>query len=162
MIWSSTVPGRHGGNRIYSARTADFKSFSQPEIFFDPGYMVIDATILHTRGRYYLIFKDEQLEPLHKQIKIAEGSSLEGPWQNISEALTESWSEGPSAVQVAHDYIVYYDHYRDPKRYEAVLSSDLKHWTPVTNRMQLPEAAKHGSFLVITEQEKQHLERERR
>ena len=159
LIWSSTVAGRQEGNRIYSSMTADFKSFSKPEIFFDPGYMVIDATILQTRGKYYLVFKDERLEPLHKWIRIAEGATLEGPWQNISEALTESWSEGPSAVPVGSDYLIYYDHYRDPKRYEAVRSSDLQHWAPAA--MQLPEAAKHGSFLKITEEEKQRIERVR-
>ena len=158
VIWSSTVAGRHEGNRIYSSMTADFRTFSTPEIFFDPGYMVIDATILQTRGKYYLVFKDERLEPLRKWIKIAEGATLEGPWQNISEALTESWSEGPSAVQVGNDYIIYYDHYRDPKRYEAVRSSDLKQWTTVTGEMQLPEACKHGSFLKITEEEKRRIE----
>jgi len=158
IIWSATVPGRHEGNRLYKSWTADFKSFTPPEIFYDPGYMVIDATILHTRGKYYLVFKDERLDPLHKYVKIAEGPSLEGPWQNVSEALTESWSEGPSAVQVADEYIIYYDHYRDPKRYEAVASKDLQHWTPITDRMQLPEAAKHGSFLSVTEGEKQRIE----
>lgn len=150
IVWSSTVEGRHEGNRIYSTLTADFKTFSHPEIFFDPGYMVIDATILQTAGKYYLVFKDERLEPLHKQVKIAEGDTLEGPWRNISEALTEPWSEGPSAVDLGGEYIIYYDHYRDPRRYEAIRSTDLRHWTPVTDRMTLPENAKHGGFLKLT------------
>lgn len=158
VIWSSTVAGRHEGNRIFSSLTADFKTFSPPEIFFDPGYVVIDATILQTRGKYYLVFKDERLEPLHKWIRIAEGASLEGPWKNISGEITESWSEGPSAIQVGNDYMVYYDHYRGPKRYQAVRSSDLQHWTSVTTEMQLPESAKHGSFLRITEDEKARIE----
>ena len=158
IVWSSTVAGRQEGNRIYSSLTADFKSCSPPEIFFDPGYTVIDATILQTRGKYYLVFKDERLEPLHKWIRIAEGATLEGPWQNISGELTESWSEGPFAVQVGNDYIIYYDHYRDPRRYEAVRSPDLKRWTPVTDQMQLPANSKHGSFLKITEEEQKRIE----
>ena len=157
IIWSSAVDGRHEGNRIYSATTRDFQTFSKPEIFFDPGYMVIDATILHTRGRYFLVFKDERAEPLHKSIKIADGPSLDGPWSNISEEFTESWSEGPSVVPVGSDYLVYYDHYRDPKRYEAVRSSDLKHWKPVTDLIQLPEGCKHGSFLALTSKERELL-----
>jgi len=157
VIWSSAVEGRHDGNRIYSARTTDFRTFSKPEIFFDPGYMVIDATILHTRGRYYLFFKDERLEPLHKWIRVAGGPTLEGPWGNISEPLTKSWSEGPSAVQLGDDYIVYYDHYRDPKRYEAVRSRDLKNWTPLQDQAQFPERCKHGSFLKITPEERDRL-----
>ncbi len=54
---------------------------------------MIDATILHTRGRYCLVFKDERAEPLHKWIKIAAGPTVEGPWGDVSEAFTESWSE---------------------------------------------------------------------
>jgi sucrose-6-phosphate hydrolase SacC (GH32 family) len=73
IVWSSTVAGRQQGNRIYSARTADFRTFSKPEVFFDPGYVVIDATMIRTRGRYYLVFKDERQEPLHREIKIADG-----------------------------------------------------------------------------------------
>jgi len=158
IIWSSTVAGKHEGNRIYSSLTADFKTFTPPRIFFDPGYWVIDATILQTRGKYYLVFKDERLDPLRKFIQIAEGESLEGPWRNISEALTESWSEGPSAVQVGGEYIIYYDHYREPRRYEAVSSTDLVHWSSVTERMSLPEHAKHGSFLKVTEAEMARIE----
>jgi beta-xylosidase len=78
------------------------------------------------------------------------------------EAFTESWSEGPSAAEVGRDYIVYYDHYRDPKRYEAVRSPDLKHWTPIHEEMKFPENAKHGSFLRITEEERRRLEAARR
>ena len=158
IIWSSVVAGRQEGNRIYSAMTADFKTFTRPEVFFDPGYMVIDATILHARGKYYLVFKDERPEPLRKWIQIAEGPTLEGPWSRISQPLTESWSEGPSAVAVGSEYIIYYDHYRDPRRYEAVRSEDLLHWTPATDRMQLPEHAKHGSFLAIAADEEARLE----
>src|SRR5689334_5338341 len=73
VIWSSTVRERTGGNRIYRATTKDFRTLSAPAIFFDPGYDVIDATILAAKGRYYLIFKDERKEPLNKYIKLATG-----------------------------------------------------------------------------------------
>jgi hypothetical protein len=158
IVWSSTVAGRQQGNRIYSAWTADFRTFSKPEVFFDPGYVVIDATMIHTRGRYYLVFKDERQEPLHREIKIADGPSIQGPWGNISEPITESWSEGPSIQQVGNDYLVYYDHYHEPWRYEAVRSSDMKQWTPINGETSFPDACKHGSFLKITEQERQRLE----
>jgi hypothetical protein len=162
IIFSSTVDGKHDGNRIYAARTKDFREVSKPEIFFDPGYWVIDATMLQTRGKYYLVFKDERADPLHKTIKIAESSAIDGPWTNISDEFTESWSEGPSAVQVGDEYIVYYDHYREPRRYEAVRSSDLKHWAPVPigsgpGQLQIPESCKHGSFMKITAEERDRL-----
>ena len=158
MIFSSVVDGRQEGNRIYSATTRDFRTVSKPQVFWDPGYPVIDATILQTRGRYYMVFKDETPDPVHRWLKIADAPSLEGPYQNASEAFTESWSEGPSAAQVGNDYIVYYDHYRDPRRYEAVRSSDLKHWTPINDEVKFPEGCKHGSFLKLSDAERQRID----
>ena len=48
IIWSSnfnattTTPAE--GLRIWSAHTADLNTFTKPAIFFDPGFLVIDAT----------------------------------------------------------------------------------------------------------------------
>lgn len=124
-------------------------------MFFNPGYEVIDATILQTGSKYYLVFKDERKESLKKFIQIASGQSLEGPWTGISEPFTESWSEGPSAIKIGSEYVVYYDHYRDPKRMQAVHSKDLKHWSPA--EVEFPEGSKHGSFLEIAKEEAQRL-----
>lgn len=156
IIWSSVVEGRNATNRLYHAFTSDFRTFTTPEIFFDPGYEVIDATLIRTRGKYWMVFKDERPNPLHKELKIAQGPSLEGPWSSISGALTESWSEGPSIVDLGGKYIIYFDHYRDPKRYQAITSTDLEHWTPVNN-LQFPAASKHGSFLRISQEEAKRL-----
>jgi len=158
LIWSSAVAGRQQGNRIYGAWTRDFQTFSTPELFFDPGYAAIDATMIRARGRFYMVFKDERQEPLHRYLRIADSPSIGGPWSNISEAISESWSEGPSIAQLGEEYVVYYDHYRDPRRYEAVRSADLKHWTPINGETSFPESCKHGSFLKITEQERLRLE----
>jgi sucrose-6-phosphate hydrolase SacC (GH32 family) len=155
IIWSSVVEGKHQGNRIYSSMTADFEHFTTPAIFFDPGYEVIDATILETGSKYHLVFKDERKEPLKKFIQIATSASLEGPWSEISEPFTEPWTEGPSAIKIGGEYLVYYDHYRDPKRMEAVRSKDLKHWAPAD--VTFPEGSKHGSFLKITKEEAERL-----
>jgi beta-xylosidase len=157
IIWSSTVGGNASekilDNRIYYSLTKDFRTFTNPAIFFDPGYNVIDATILKTNGKFYLVFKDERPEPLKKFIKIAVGPTVEGPWTTVGEEFTESWSEGPSALKVGDRYIVYYDHYREPRRYEAVESKDLEHWTPITDQTSFPQGCKHGSFLAISKEE---------
>lgn len=162
IIWSSIAEGE-SRNRIYSSFTEDFRTFSKPEVFFDPGYDVIDATILHAESAYYLIFKDQTKTPLLYKLRTAQGPSLEGPWSKISDTLTESWSEGPSALKVGHGYFIYYDHYRsvpghETIRYEALHSSDLKHWSPVTEQVTFPKGCKHGSFLKITPQEAKRLE----
>jgi hypothetical protein len=155
LIWSSSMKDSTAGNRIWFSLTPDFKTFSKPAIFFDPGYVTIDATIFHGKhGPYRLIFKEQTYDPLTFQERVATGPTLEGPWSNISGPINESWSEGPSAIQVGKRYIVFYDHYRPPRaRYEAVATTDWKHWEDVTTETSLPALCKHGSFLKITDYE---------
>jgi hypothetical protein len=151
LIWSSSMKDTTTGHRIWSSSTTDFELFSKPAIFFDPGYVVIDATIFHGNdGRYRLIFKDQTYDPLAFQARVATGPTLNGPWSNISAPINESWSEGPSAIQVGDRFIVFYDHYRAPRaRYEAVATRDWQHWEDITAQISLPAHCKHGSFLHI-------------
>ena len=163
LIWSSTVDGRFpetagtvtsGGNhRIYSMTTRDFREFSQPKVFFDPGYPVIDATILETKGKFHLIFKDERDKPLRKQMLIASGPSIEGPWSDITGPFTENWTEGPSALRLGAADVIYFDHYRAPLFSGAARSRDLKNWTAISEKVKFPAGAKHGGFLRITAKE---------
>lgn len=155
LIWSSSMRDSKTGNRIWFALTLDFQSFSTPAIFFDPGTVAIDATLFHGRtGPYRLIFKDQTLDPLTYQERVATGPTLEGPWTHISGPINESWSEGPSAIQLGRRFIVFYDHYRAPHaRYEAVATTDWKHWQDITAETSLPAHCKHGSFLRITADE---------
>ncbi|HEV8146053.1 MAG TPA: family 43 glycosylhydrolase [Bryobacteraceae bacterium] len=157
LVWSSAVEGKHKGNRIYSSLTADFKEFTPPAIFFDPGYEVIDATILHAHDRYWMIFKDERTEPLHKELKIAQSASPEGPWSSITPPITEAWSEGPSILEIAGKYVIFFDHYKDPKRYQAIVSTDLEKWSSIQDQIRFPDGARHGSFLKLTVDEARRL-----
>lgn len=158
LIWSSALGDTGDGNRIYYSLTKDFVHFTIPALLFDPGYVVIDATMFHDAGKYYLVFKDQTVQPLRYQIRYATGPSCVGPWSKPSAPLTESWSEGPSVVHAGNQFIVYYDHYRAPRRYEAVASSDWKHWKAINDEVSLPAHCKHGSFLAISPEEAGRLE----
>jgi hypothetical protein len=155
VIWSSSMKGSEDGNHIWYSMTPDFKSFSKPAIFFDPGYVVIDATIFHgATGPYRLIFKQQSNDPLTYQERVATGPTLEGPWSQISGPINEPWSEGPSAIQLGGRYVVFYDHYRAPRaRFEAVATTDWTHWSDITAETALPQYSKHGSFFHITGEE---------
>lgn len=158
VIWSSTVGETGDGNRVYYSLTKDFTHFTIPALFLDPGHVVIDATMFHDAKQYYLVFKDQTVQPLRYQIRYATGPSYEGPWSKPSPPITETWSEGPSVVHAGDEFIVYYDHYRAPRRYEAVASSDWKHWKSINDEISLPAHCKHGSFLEITPEEAARLE----
>jgi hypothetical protein len=47
---------------------------------------------------------------------------------------------------------VYFDKYTEHK-YGAVLSSDLEHWEDVSNQLQFPTGARHGTVLRISKAE---------
>jgi len=158
IFWATTIPGRFPqtegqgdskyNHRIYQTTTRDFKTFSPAQLFFDPGFEVIDATILSAKGRFFLIFKDERLKPVKKHLQIASSDNIEGPFTNISSPFTQDWVEGPSALKVGDDFLVYFDAYRE-HHYGAVRSRDLEHWEDVTAKTSFPKDMRHGTALAV-------------
>ncbi len=162
ILWSSSFTsapaGAPDGLRIWASRTTDFKTFSKPAIFFDRGFPVIDATMFHDRDKWYLVLKDQTVDPLRYAERWTSGPTVEGPWGELSGPINESWSEGPSVIKVDDKCIVYYDHYRAPRAsYEGVETTDWRHWTSVNDKMSFPQASKHGSFFRVSEAEAEKL-----
>jgi hypothetical protein len=171
LFWSSTIPGRFPGDtsgdnglnhRIYSTTTTDFATFTPSKVFFDPGYSVIDATELPPSSPgapYTLIYKDERKTPLEKHLLTATGPTPEGPWTNLSQPISETWSEGAAIIPVPATptqpagYLAYYDHYSQGQHYGALFSPDLTHWSDALTLIDFPPGLRHGSFLPITQAE---------
>jgi len=159
IFWATTIPGKFpetdntGNNalnhRIYYVTTKDFKTFSAAKLFFDPGFNVIDATLIKAGQKHYLIFKDERQNPVKKNLRLAVAESAEGPYQQVSEAFTKDWVEGPTAIKIGDEWLVYFDEYRD-HHYGAVKSKDLKQWQDISGEMIFPKDHRHGSVLKIT------------
>ncbi|MDC0713714.1 AbfB domain-containing protein [Stigmatella sp. ncwal1] len=55
IIWS----GNTDRNRIYVNYTTDFVTVSTPQVYFDPGFSVLDATLHTDSGVHYLYYKRE-------------------------------------------------------------------------------------------------------
>jgi hypothetical protein len=171
IFWASTIAGKFPGDsdgdnglnhRIYSTTTTDFATFTPAKVFFDPGYSVIDATELPPTAPgkpFTLIFKDERKTPLQKHLQTATGPTAEGPWSNLSEPISETWSEGAAIIPVIATptqpagYLAYYDHYSQGQHYGAIFSPDLVHWSNALAKIDFPAAMRHGSFLQITRPE---------
>lgn len=159
ILWSSTIPGRFSetdqtgddgyNHRIYFTTTRDFQSFAVSRLFFDPGFNVIDATLLSAKGKTYLVFKDERKSPLQKNLRIAIASQPEGPFGPPSEPFTGSWVEGPSVLRIKDHYLVYFDHYARPQHYGAMRSKDLVTWEDCSQEMTFPKDHRHGTALRI-------------
>lgn len=167
IFWSLTIPGKfpetadtgdNGYNhRIYYTTTKDFVNFAPTKLLFDGGFNVIDATMLERGGKYYLIVKDETLKPVKKNLRIAVADSPEGPFSKASEPFTMSWVEGPSAIQIKDEVYVYFDHYRNPQYYGVIKSKDLTNWVDITNELQMPKSARHGTVLQVPKKLVKHL-----
>lgn len=160
ILWSSTIPGRFphteaGGDaagdkrydhRIYATTTKDFASFTPTRLFYDPGFSVIDATFVRALGREWLVVKDETRHPPRKYLQVAQAASLEGPFGPLSAPVTPAglWAEGPSALQVGDEVLLYFDAYT-AGHYGALRSRDMLHWEDVSTRMRFPRKMRHGT-----------------
>jgi hypothetical protein len=80
-----------------------------------------------------MIFKDERQVPVKKNLRLASAERPEGPYREASEPFTPEWVEGPTAIRIGSEWVVYFDRYRE-HRYGAVKSKDLLHWVDVSER----------------------------
>lgn len=159
IYWLSTIESKftetaemkedNYSHRIYATTTRDFKTFTPTVLLYDPGFSVIDATILIQNGKYYMFVKDETLTPAKKNIRVAVADRLVGPYSVPSESITgDYWCEGPTVLAHEGKITVYFDKYTHGC-YGAVESVDLKHWGDISHKVVFPEGARHGSVIEV-------------
>ncbi len=163
VYWATTIPGRfpqkdtsaegqRNNHRIYYVTTKDFKKWSKARLLYEPGFSVIDATIAEDGKRYVMFLKNETRSPVEKNIRIAYATNITGPYSKAGQPITGNyWAEGPTALKVNGQWIVYFDKYRD-HQYGAVTSTDLIHWTDVSDKIKFPAGVRHGTAFVVSRQ----------
>lgn len=155
IIWASAIPGRFdrgieedsNNHRMYVTTTRDFQVFSPTKLFFDPGFSVIDAVIVPKAANDYVLVLKDNTRP-NRNLKVAYGSHAMGPYTNVTAPFTASFTEGPSVVKLGHEWLIYFDAYRD-KQYGAVKTTDFKTFTPLTREISVPEGHKHGTIFKV-------------
>lgn len=154
MVWASTIPFRfakgaeeeNNNHRLYYTTTKDFNSFSDPKLFFDPGFSSIDAVIvLQEKGKYVLVLKDNTRP--NRNIRVAFAEHALGPWTNVSEPFTAPFTEGPAVARTGSDWLIYYDAYRD-KKFGAVKTTDFKTFANIDAEISVPAGHKHGTIFM--------------
>ncbi|MGD0341796.1 MAG: glycoside hydrolase family 43 protein [Bacteroidales bacterium] len=152
IVWASTIPFRFekgeeeelNNHRLYYTATKDFSTFSETKLFLDPVFSVIDATIVKRgKGDYVLIMKDNTRQ--NRNLRVGFSDKPLGPYTDISKTFTQMYTEGPSAVRIKNDWLIYFDAYRE-KKYGAVKTSDFKSFTDVSDEIILPVGHKHGTI----------------
>ncbi|MCX4882589.1 glycoside hydrolase family 43 protein [Streptomyces sp. NBC_00847] len=163
LIWSSvveagsTAEGRNfeyvsQDHRIWHCTTEDFRTFSDPAVFFDPGHSVIDATVHElAEGGFLMAFKDERgtNDPAtaHKDINVTTFDTPGGPYSAPTGPVTPSLVEGPCLFRRGDEWVMIFDHFLEG-RYGAVRSKDGVDWEPVP--FAPPPGMRHASVLATS------------
>ena len=140
-------------HRLYYVTTKNFKDFSETKLFFDQGFNVIDGSINKSEGDYLLFLKDETRYPPQKNIRITTSKSLFDNFEPVSDPITgDYWAEGPSSIKIGDYWHVYFDKYLTTgNRMGAVKSKDLKNWIDISDQINYPENALHGSIFKVNQ-----------
>ncbi len=163
IFWASTIPGAFPdlptsesekglNHRQYYTTTKDFKSFTETQLFFEPGFSVIDGAIIEKDAKFYMFIKNENSMPAEKNIRVTSTTSLPNFSTNVSAPITGNyWAEGPTPLQVGDYTYVYFDKYRD-KQYGAVRSKDMNTWEDVSELVSFPKGIRHGTAFKVSEE----------
>ena len=160
VAWSSAIPverytaadslGANKSHRAYYTTTKDFQTFAPAKAFYDPGFNSIDGFIVkRDKNDYVLIIKDNR-KPGYSDLFCVSGPSAEGPYADPSVKFAPTYSEGPCAVKVGDEWLIYFDVYREG-RFGAVATKDFKTFTPIDNQISIPQGHKHGTIIKVPE-----------
>ncbi|WP_440135027.1 glycoside hydrolase family 43 protein [Chitinophaga sancti] len=160
IYWSTTISGKFTetaatkesgyNHRLYYVTTKDFKTWSATRLLYEPGFNVIDATIVKEGKRYMMVMKDETIEPAAKNLRLAFSNKLTGPYTKAGPSITgKYWAEGPTTLKLGNTWLIYFDKYTEHK-YGAISSTDLKEWKDISAEVSLPKGLRHGTIFQVT------------
>lgn len=163
IFWSSTITGLYPetqsdqensyNHRMYYVTTPDFREFSETRLMYEPGFNVIDGTIVKNGDNYVMIVKDETIDPPQKNLRISTSRQLPEGFGPAGPSITGNyWAEGPTAIHIGEQWIVYFDKYID-KQMGAVASKDMIHWEDISDQVSFPIGTRHGTVFKVTQQE---------
>ncbi|WP_405895793.1 family 43 glycosylhydrolase [Streptomyces sp. NBC_00104] len=168
VFWASKLYDNeaHSGdtyNRMMYATTRDFYTFSEPKVWVDRGYSVIDSTVIQHDGEYFRLSKDERNNtsstPNSKFIFEEKSDSLRSlSWTAVAEGIGKgemSAAEGPLVFKsnTEEKWYAFLDEFGG-RGYIPFETTDLASgvWTPSSD-YDLPSKPRHGTVLPVTQAE---------
>ncbi|MCQ9132752.1 family 43 glycosylhydrolase [Streptomyces hilarionis] len=168
VFWASKLydnPAHSGDtyNRMMYATTRDFYTFSEPKVWIDRGYSVIDSTVIQHDGTYFRLSKDERNNtsstPNSKFIFEEKSDSLlNRSWDPVAEGIGKgamNAAEGPLVFKsnTEEKWYAFLDEFGG-RGYIPFETKDLASgvWTPSTG-YDLPSKPRHGTVLPVTQAE---------
>lgn len=172
VYWASKVASDgYAKQRLYYAKTRDFYTFTEPQVFIDTQQSSIDTTIIYEDGMYYRYTKNEggstnEFGAPTKTIYAQKSDRLlGGEWENITTASLnrEAHVEGPTIFKLNEDdqtdtqkYCLLVDNFGGIGYYPLVTDdlSDGEFSRPDTT-YKMPTRARHGTPIRVTSEEYQ-------
>ncbi len=161
--WSSkTASDNFAKQRIYYAKTTDFKIFSEPEVLYEKADSgVIDSAMYENEHIFYLFVKSEA-DP--ETIILLKSDSATGPFTRITNfdpymaQLEQGQYEAPTAFKNKDGkwclFLDYYGPTLEPG-YKPFIASSLEkaNFEMATEVFEFPYNFKHGTVLLISDDE---------
>lgn len=147
---NSTRSGKRTNHRIYSTTTSDFVSFSETKLFYEPGFNVIDGSIVPVGEKYAMFIKNEtELPQPEKNISVVFADEMAGPYSLPQKPFTgDYWAEGATGIQIDGKWHVYFDKYRKHE-FGLLTSEDLENWKDESGSLKMPEGIRHGTVFQV-------------
>lgn len=161
VFWASkTADDNFDKQRIWAARTRDFKIFGKPFVYIEKPTTVIDTTIIRDSGVYYRFTKDEKF----KAITMETSEDLMSGWQDVEsfslakmvgyEGPTCFLLESPEQGETAK-WCLLLDWYSRGRGYQPYETGNLPGGNFVEGqKMNFPfQPVRHGTVMPITTEE---------
>ena len=170
VYWASKVEeDGYAKQRLYYAKTRDFYTFTEPQVFIEMDESSIDTTIIYSveDGKYYRYTKNEggatnDYGAKTKTVYVEVADTLLGEWTHIpSDSLNANqWVEGPTIFQFNQDdqdngaYCLLVDQFGGIGYYPLV-TDDLTtgEFAQPDTAFKMPSRARHGTPIRITSEE---------
>ena len=156
----STNEGDSYDKIYYSYANEDFTTLTQPRMFYDPGYSVIDADISYNPydGLYHMYYKRESAGGNDRGIYEATSPQLVGgTWTDIAHVTNEGTAlvEGSSHIRRINEdvYNLYYMRYSEGYEYKVCETNPVGVNITSSTALMGDGAFQHGSFITLTEEE---------
>ena len=163
LVYYSILSTNEGDTRdriFYSYTDREFKTLTQPRLFFDPGLSVIDADIVYNPydSLYHMYYKREGATGTARGIYEATSDRLVGGvWTDVMHVTNEGSEqvEGSSTVRRINEdvYNLYYMRYSGGSAYKYCETDHLGLNVGPSANLEGTGAFQHGSVMTLTEDE---------
>ncbi|WP_179232703.1 immunoglobulin-like domain-containing protein [Paenibacillus rigui] len=168
VFWASKIYDNeaHTGStyqKMMYTKTRDFYTFTEPAVYIDRGYSIIDTTMTGYGGQIFRITKDERSNttstPNGKFVFEEKGASIFDPnFTMVKEGIGKgsiSQGEGPTIFKsnTENKWYLFIDEFGG-RGYVPFETTDLSagNWT-LSSNYSLPSRPRHGTVLPVTQAE---------